>query len=193
MDHLPPAARPNGEPPPAHPSPAIDKVLRLDKGSTVTVIGHPMHAMLVHFPIALVMATLGCDVLYWYTGDAFWPRAGVWAAGATFWFGVAAALVGTVELLGAAGIRNRVASWSHAVAAMTMLSITAANWRLRVALPDEVLPHGLILSLMGAVFAGFAGFHGGKLVFEHGIGTSLAPDPATAEPSDPAAHPAPLG
>ena len=171
----------------------IRDVLALDTSSTVAIIGHPLHTMLVHFPIALVFATLGCDLLYWYTGDGFWQRAGVWAAGATFWSGLLAAAIGTIELLGAAGIRGRVASWSHAVAAMTMLVVTAANWRLRVRVPDDVRPHALALSLLGAVFAGFAGFHGGKLVFEHGIGTNLSPEPEAGQASDPAAHPTHLG
>ena len=43
----------------------IRDVLALDTSSTVAIIGHPLHTMLVHFPIALVFATLGCDLLYW--------------------------------------------------------------------------------------------------------------------------------
>ena len=163
-------------------------MLALDKESAITVIGHPLHTMLVHFPIALVMATLGCDVLYWYAGDPFWVRAGLWAAGATFWSALAAAAVGTLELLGVPGIRQRIASWSHGVAAMTLLAVAAANWRLRVLAPDDILPHALLLSLMGAAYAAFAGFHGGKLVFEHGVGTSLAAEAGSARPSDPPDH-----
>ena len=191
MDRRPPPA-PADRPAAVHP-PVVQQVLAQDKQPTLTLLGHPLHTMLVHFPIALVFATLGCDLLYWYTGDGFWQRAGVWAAGATFWSGLLAAAIGTIELLGAAGIRGRVANWSHAVAAMTMLAVTAANWRLRVLVPDDVLPHALALSLLGAVFAGFAGFHGGKLVFEHGIGTNLSPEPEAGQASDPAAHPTHLG
>jgi uncharacterized membrane protein len=37
-----------------------------------------------------------------------------------------------------------------------------------------VLPQGLALSALGSVFAGLAGWHGGKLVFDHGIGIVIS-------------------
>src|ERR1700739_3249539 len=94
------------------------ELLRLDTGSAVALVGHPIHVMMVHFPIAFVIATLGVDLLYWWSGDAFWVRVGIWAAGITFLTGVAASIVGTAELLLVPGIRMREASWSHAIAAM---------------------------------------------------------------------------
>nr|WP_253189717.1 DUF2231 domain-containing protein [Paraburkholderia fungorum] len=57
------------------------ELLRLDAGSAVAFVGHPIHVMMVHFPIAFVVATLGVDVIYWWSGDPFWIRAGLWAAG----------------------------------------------------------------------------------------------------------------
>lgn len=156
-------------------SPPMEAVAKHDVSSTVAIAGHPLHAMSVHFPIALVFATLGIDVLYWFFGDPFFLRAGVWSAGFAFGLGVAAALVGTAELLAVKGIRNRVSSWSHGIAAMTLLAIAGANWGLRLTAPAEVLPHGLGLSLLAAIFTGLAGWHGGKLVFDHGIGLMIDP------------------
>ncbi|CAN5654545.1 DUF2231 domain-containing protein [soil metagenome] len=151
-------------------NPVLDEVRELDTGSAVAVVGHPIHAMMVHFPIALVIATFGTDIFYWWSGDAFWVRAGLWSAGFAFWTAVAAGLVGTAELLLVPGIRVRVQSWSHAVAAMTLIAVAGMNWGLRVAYPEMVLPHGLALSGLASVMAGFAGYHGGKLVFDHGMG-----------------------
>lgn len=156
-------------------SPVTFELLRLDVGSKVALVGHPIHVMMVHFPIAFVIATLGVDVFYWWSGDPFWRRVGIWSAGFTFWTGVAASVVGTAELLLVRGIRLLEASWSHAVAAMTLVAITGANWGLRLLDPDSTLPHGLGLSLLAAVMAGFAGWHGGKLVFDHGIGVLVSP------------------
>ena len=62
---------------------------RLDVGSAVALVGHPIHVMMVHFPIAFVVATLGIDVIYWWSGDPFWVRAGLWSAGFAFWSGAA--------------------------------------------------------------------------------------------------------
>jgi uncharacterized membrane protein len=143
--------------------------------SAVAVAGHPIHAMSVHFPIALVIGTLGVDIFYWFTGDPFWVRVSVWSSGFAFAMGVAAALVGTAELLLVKGIRMRVGSWTHAVAAMTLLAIAGTNWGLRLVAPEEILPHGLALSVLASIFTGLAGWHGGKLVFDHGVGLIVSP------------------
>lgn len=159
----------------APPSEVLLELNRLDVGSAVALVGHPIHVMMVHFPVAFVVATLGVDVFYWWTGDPFWLRTGLWSAGAAFWTGVAASIVGTGELLLVRGIRMLEASWSHAVAAMTLVAIAGANWGLRLIDPVSVLPHGLALSALSSVMVGFAGWHGGKLVFDHGVGILVTP------------------
>jgi len=156
-------------------SPPVEAVAQHDVSSAVAIAGHPLHAMSVHFPIALVFATLGIDVFYWFYGDPFFLRAGVWSSGFAFGLGILAALVGTAELLAVKGIRSRVSSWAHAIAAMMLLAIVGANWGLRLTAPDEVLPHGLGLSVLAAIFTGLAGWHGGKLVFDHGVGLMIDP------------------
>jgi len=165
----------NNDPVATRESPVMLELLRLDTGSAVALVGHPIHVMMVHFPIAFVIATLGVDIFYWWSGDVFWVRVGLWSAGMAFWSGVAASIVGTGELLLVRGIRLLEASWSHAVAAMTLVAIAGANWGLRLYYPESILPHGLALSGLASVMAGFAGWHGGKLVFDHGIGILVSP------------------
>lgn len=155
-------------------TPVLDAVALHGTESAVALIGHPIHAMLVHFPIAFVVGTLGADVLWWFGADEFWLRAGLWMAGLAFLGGIAAAIAGTAELILVKGIRIRVASWTHATAAMTLIAVLATNWGYRLA-DGEVLPHGIALSALGVVFAGFAGWHGGKLVLDHGVGVMVSP------------------
>lgn len=155
-------------------NPVIEEVADEPVASAVAVAGHPLHAMSVHFPIALIIATLGCDLFYWWTGDPFWMRAGLWSAGVAFAAGIGAGLVGTAELLLVPGIRIRVASWTHAVAAMMLIAVAGTNWGLRLVDETAVLPHGLLLSVLASVFTGLAGWHGGKLVFDHGIGLIIS-------------------
>ena len=156
-------------------SPVIEEVTKHDSSSAIAVAGHPIHAMMVTFPIALVISTLGCDIFYWYTADPFWTRAALWASGFAFWLGIAASTACTAELLLVPGIRKRAASWTHAVAAVTMLSIAGMNWGVRIEDAETVvLPLGLGLSALASVFVGIAGWHGGKLVFDHGIGIMVS-------------------
>ena len=140
--------------------------------SRLAIASHPVHAMMVAFPIAAAFGTLGADLLYWWTGDEFWARAALWAIGSGFWLGLMAGLAGTVELLIVPGIRIRAASWTHFILAMTLLSVLGLNWGLRLADPHAaVLPWGVLLSGLGAVMTGLTGWHGGKLVFDYQIGT----------------------
>ena len=155
-------------------SPITADLNQLDVSSAVAVAGHPIHAMSVHFPIALVIATLGMDVFYWWTADPFWVRVGLWSAGFAFATGVFASIVGTLELLLVPGIRKRAASWAHAIAAMMLLAVAGANWLIRVLHPEAVLPHGLLLSTLATIVTGLAGWHGGKLIFHHGIGLMVS-------------------
>ncbi len=141
--------------------------------SRIAILGHPIHAMSVAFPIALTFCVLGADVFYWWTGDAFWARAGLWAAGTGFFFGMLAGFSGTAELLLVRGIRARAPAWTHFIIAVTLLSILGANWGHRMQGYEEaVLPYGLLLSALSMIVASATGWHGGKLVFDYRLGTS---------------------
>jgi len=157
-------------------NPEVQRIAAKDVSSMVAVAGHPLHAMSVHFPIAFVIGTLGCDVLYWWDGDPFWLRTGLWASGLAFATGVAAGMIGTAELLLVPGIRVRVASWAHAIAAVMLIAIAGLNWGMRLADENTVLPHGLLVSTLGTIFTAFAGWHGGKLIFDHGVGLKILDD-----------------
>ena len=142
-----------------------------DRETRVAVAGHPIHPMLVTFPIAFLLAMVPADLAFIFTGDDFWARLGLWLAGAGFFMGAIAGIAGTIELLIIPGVRRRGASWSHFIAAITLISIAFANWYLRLADPVAlIMPIGLSLSILGAVLTAVAGWLGGNLVFEHQIG-----------------------
>jgi uncharacterized membrane protein len=141
--------------------------------SRVSILGHPIHAMSVAFPIALTFCAFGADLLFWWTGDGFWSRAALWAAGTGFLAGMLAAFSGTAELLFVSGIRARAAPWTHAILAVTLLAVLGANWGHRLyGYEEAVLPYGLLLSGLSVIMVGLTGWHGGKLVFDYRLGTS---------------------
>lgn len=141
--------------------------------SKIAVLGHPIHAMAVAFPVALTFCTFGADAFYWWTGDGFWARAALWASGTAFLFGLLAALTGTAELLLVPGIRVRAAAWTHATIAVMLLALLGANWGYRMnGYESAILPYGLLLSAFNVIVVGATGWHGGKLVFDYGLGTA---------------------
>ncbi|CUH11399.1 putative membrane protein [Jannaschia seosinensis] len=141
--------------------------------SQIAILGHPIHAMSVSFPVALTFCVFGADLLYWWTGETFWARAGIWAAGTGFLFGMLAGFSGTAEILLVSGIRARAAAWTHFIIAVTLLALLGANWGHRLyGYETAVLPYGILLSGLCVIMVSFTGWHGGKLVFDYRLGTS---------------------
>lgn len=140
--------------------------------SRVTLGKHPLHAMLVVFPIAFLTATPLADLAFWWTGDAFWARVAFWLAAAGFLAGSMAAVAGFLDFVLVPRVRQRLAGWTHLLTAVMALSLAGANAQLRYADPVEAaLPWGLVLSAVMAVMVSLAGWIGGTLTFGHGIGT----------------------
>ncbi|MBP0437100.1 DUF2231 domain-containing protein [Tianweitania sediminis] len=141
--------------------------------SHIAILGHPIHAMSVAFPIALTFCAFGADILYWWTGDGFWARAALWSSGTAFLFGMLAGFSGTAELLFVSGIRARAPAWTHFIIAVTLLALLGANWGYRLyGYEAAVLPYGILMSALSVAVVSFTGWHGGKLVFDYRLGTS---------------------
>jgi len=139
--------------------------------TAVAVSGHPLHPMLVTFPIAFLLGALASDLAFWLLEDPFWARMSLWLIGAGAFMGSLAAISGTVELLSIGGIRRRAAAWNHFIAAIMMLAIAFTNWFWRLEdAAAAVLPTGIALSALTALLVGIAGWLGGHLVFEHQVG-----------------------
>lgn len=144
-----------------------------ESASKVAIWGHPLHAMTVAFPVALTFCAFGADVLYWISGAERWAWAAYWAAGTAFLFGLGAGATGTIELLIVSGIRIRAAAWTHFAIAMLLLSLLGLNWGWRLqGHVEAVLPWGILMSGFAVLVVIATGWHGGKLVFDYGLGTS---------------------
>jgi len=68
--------------------------------STAQIAGHPIHPMLVPFPVAFFTATLVCDLVYRENGDVFWFTATQYLLGAGIVMALAAAAAGFTDFLG---------------------------------------------------------------------------------------------
>jgi uncharacterized membrane protein len=141
--------------------------------SRVAIWGHPLHAMTVAFPVALTFCAFGADVLYWWSGQERWAWAALWATGTAFLFGLLAGASGTMELLMVPGIRIRAAAWTHFVIAVMLLSVLGLNWGWRLnGYESAILPWGILMSGFAVIVVAATGWHGGKLVFDYGLGVS---------------------
>lgn len=141
--------------------------------SHAALAGHPLHPMMIHFPVAALIALVASDLGYLYSADPFWARAGLWLAGVGAFGGWIASLAGLVDLLTVKGVRRLITAWCHAIIAVMMLSLASLNWLLRFHEAGAILPWGVGLSLLTAGLIGLASFLGGQLVYEHAVGVEL--------------------
>ena len=141
--------------------------------STATIMGHPIHPMLVPFPIAFLVGALLSDVGYWLTRDAFFATATVYLLGTALVFAALAALVGFTDFFGDKRVRDLSAARRHMIGNLSAVILALVNFVLRLEDAEAaVLPTGLILSAVVALILVYTGWQGGELVFRHRVGVS---------------------
>ena len=139
--------------------------------SKAAIGGHPIHPMLVPFPIAFLVGALASDLGYWGTADPFWARASLWLAGAGLLTGALAALFGLIDFLALRRVRALAAAWLHFLGNGIALLLTLWSILHRYGDPGGgVLPTGLILSAAVAMILVGTGWLGGELAYRHRIG-----------------------
>lgn len=142
--------------------------------SRMSLAGHPIHPMLIHFPVAALIALIGVDLAYITTDDNFWARAGVWLSGVGAFGGWLSGLVGLIDLVTVARIRRLITAWCHATLAVMLLSLASLNWLLRFGEPDaHVWPWGLYVSGLTGLLIGVTSYLGGQLVYERAVGVDI--------------------
>ncbi|MDX2241964.1 MAG: DUF2231 domain-containing protein [Leptolyngbyaceae cyanobacterium bins.302] len=138
--------------------------------STVAIAGHPLHPLIVTFPIAFLTGAFGTDLGYWLTQDPFWARASLWLLGAGFIAGLVAAATGMLDFIKIDRVKKHSAGWIHAVGNIAAMFLTLINWISRWGNPaDAVFPLGIILSTVVALLLGVTGWYGAELIYRHKV------------------------
>lgn len=139
--------------------------------STASVNSHPIHPMLVPFPIAFLVGTLATDLTFWGTGDGFWATASMWLVGAGLVMGALAAVFGLTDFLTIERARTGHAGWVHFLGNAVALVLALVSLLLRIGDPAAaVLPGGLVLSFIIVAILLVTGWLGGELAYRYKIG-----------------------
>lgn len=141
--------------------------------SRAAIAGHPLHPVMIHFPVAALIALIATDLAFLFTGDPFWARAGLWLAGVGAFGGWIASITGAIDLFTVRAIRRLITGWCHAILAIMMLSLASLNWIQRVEASEAVYPWGLYLSLLTGALIAATGYLGGNLVYEQAVGVNV--------------------
>ena len=138
--------------------------------SRAAIAGHPLHPLLVTFPIAFLVGAFVTDLIYWFVQDLFWARASFYLIGAGIFTGLIAGLTGMIDFLNITRVRQHNAGWVHMVGNIAALAISLVNLILRWGNhADAILPTGLILSLVVATLLGITGWYGAELIYRHKV------------------------
>lgn len=134
-----------------------------------------IHPSVVHFPIALLPASLALDAAGKATGDSGLSRAGAVLMPAALGGALVAAVAGVLAQ-GAGRFRDR-ESHEHLVThrtlntALTVAMAAMTVHRLRQRTPGP----GYLLAGLAAVAAmGYSAYLGGRMTYEHGVGVAAA-------------------
>ena len=142
--------------------------------SKVTIAGHPVHPMLIPFPLALWATSFAVDVLFYFVRHPTLLVIAKFMLAAGCIGALLAAIPGFIDWL---AIRNgevkKVANW-HARLNVVALVVFAISFVLRTGSYSELVGRRLtipfLLSLVGVILITISGWLGGELVFRYGIG-----------------------
>ncbi|RYZ51670.1 MAG: DUF2231 domain-containing protein [Sphingobacteriales bacterium] len=134
---------------------------------------HPVHPILVTFPIAFFTGAFIADLYIWYTGEASFVRFGSLLIGGGIAGGILAAIAGITDFMATvppdSSASKRAAK--HGLLNTIVLLIFAFNLYTRNETGNLLLQ--LLLSSAGIIILLFAGYMGGTLVYRNQIGVDI--------------------
>ena len=140
--------------------------------STVKVLGHPIHPMLVVFPFGLLATAMALDLVYVFTNNAVLPQVAYWNIGIGLVTGLLAAVFGALDWWAIPhGTRAKAIGLWHGLSMFVVVLLFATSWFMRRDMPiHEPTLAALVLELAGGGLALVAGWLGGELVDRLGVG-----------------------
>ena len=163
--------------------------------SRVKLFGHPVHPMLVVFPLGLLATAVIFDLLYLIFDNRLLPTASYYMIAAGVLGGLLAAIFGFIDWLALpnASRAKNIGLW-HGIGNVVIVLLFTGSWLLRRDNVDFVPDSAaLMLSFDGTALALFTAWIGGELVYRLGVGVdpganvnapnSITEGSATSNPS----------
>lgn len=144
--------------------------------STASIGGHPIHPMLIPFPIGLWTTSFATDVLYYFVRNDSLKLISKFMLAAGCLGALAAAIPGLIDKLNIKHREvSRLANW-HAILNVLALLIFATSLYLRtragVPIVDYSLRIPFLLSFLGIILISISGWLGGEMAYKHGVGVT---------------------
>jgi uncharacterized membrane protein len=139
--------------------------------SRAKLLGHPIHQMLIVFPLGLLGTAVFFDVLSIVLANSYWSEIALWMMVAGVVTGLLAAPFGLIDWLAIPrGTRAKRIGALHGGGNVVVLLLFAASAFLRVPAPMAPTALALSLSFVGLFLSLATGWLGGELVDRLGVG-----------------------
>jgi len=139
--------------------------------SRAKLFGHPIHQMLIVFPLGLLATALVFDVVQLVTGDGFWSQMSYWMIAAGVVSGLLAAPFGLVDWLAIpSGTRAKRIGAVHGAGNVVVVGLYGISWLMRTGNPAMPEVPALALAFLGGGLAMITGWLGGELVDRLAVG-----------------------
>ena len=157
--------------------------------SKAKLFGHPIHQMLVVFPLGLFVTAVVFDIVGLIRGDGYWSGMAFWMIAAGIVGGLLAAIFGLVDWLAIpTGTRAKFIGLLHGAGNVLVTLLFITSWLLRRPAPESLTTAQFLLSAVGILIALVTGWLGGELVDRLGVGVDTgahldAPSSLTGRPA----------
>jgi len=139
--------------------------------SKAKFLGHPIHPMLVVFPLGLFITSLIFDLIALLTNEPALAIASFYMIGAGVLGGLLAAVFGLIDWLAIpTGTRAKVIGLLHGLGNVLLIGFFIFSWLLRRDAPQAPEAAALILSLLGVALGTLTAWLGGELVYRLAVG-----------------------
>lgn len=139
--------------------------------SRAKLAGHPVHQMLIVFPLGLLGGSVLFDVIHMATGAARWADISFWLIAVGVLSGLLAAVFGLVDWTAIpARTRAKRIGLLHGVGNVVVVGLFSASWLIRYDAPMQPERIAIALSIAGLGLAVVTGWLGGELVDRLGVG-----------------------
>jgi uncharacterized membrane protein len=134
-----------------------------------SISGHPIHPMLVVFPIGLWVSSFISDLIFLFGKNLLWNRIAFYTMAGGLIGALLAAIPGLIDMFSIRDPKVGEVAWNHMLVNIVTTIAFALNLFLRLILePGALFP--ILLSLMGVALLAYAGWLGGELAYVHGVG-----------------------
>ena len=130
---------------------------------------HPIHPMLIVFPIGLWIFSLISDLIFILRQNVLWNDIAFYTMLGGLVGALLAAIPGFIDMFSSEDPTTGKIAWNHMILNITVVAVFGINLYLRMVLqPGVFLP--ILLSVIGVSLLGFSGWLGGELAYVHGVG-----------------------